>query len=68
MNSETLIAQQALKIAELEEMLEAHKVAVKKIYNIIYCIGGPLNDNRLNYTPTQQTIFFRISELLDLLE
>lgn len=65
MKEGTLIAKQALKIAELEEELAMHKEAADNIYNIIYCIGGPLNDNKLRYTHKQKAAFAHIASEID---
>lgn len=59
-----LIAKQALKIEELEIELAAYQEAESRIHNIIYRIGGPLNDNKLGYSKAQLLPFFQISELL----
>lgn len=65
MNDEILIAQQARKIAELEEILKDFNDARDKIRIIIYCVGGPLNDNKLQYTKQQMGDFGRIINELD---
>jgi hypothetical protein len=31
----------------------------------IYCIGGPLNDNKLGYSKQQMVTFWRIKEELE---
>ncbi|MCK5605044.1 hypothetical protein KAR91_24350 [Candidatus Pacearchaeota archaeon] len=64
MDNEKLIAQQALKIAEMEEEIKAFKEANKEIYGIIFCIGGPLNDNKLGYTHSQMGPFSEIADLI----
>ncbi len=66
MDNERLIAQQALKIAKMEEEIKAFKKANKEIYGIIFCIGGPLNDNKLGYTHKQMWPFDKIAQLVDL--
>lgn len=64
MTDEQLIAQQARRIAELEEELALRNEAEKKVYAEIYGIGGPLNDNRLEYSGAQKVPFKRIAEQL----
>ena len=59
-----LIARQALRIAELEEKVEEYAIAEETIHKIIYCIGGPLNDNNLEYTHIQMGNFAHISNAL----
>ena len=64
MDKDKLIAQQALKIAELEEENREYLDANAEIYNIIFCIGGPLNDNKLGYTASQMVPFDKIAQLV----
>ncbi len=64
MSDEKLIADQARKIAKLEKMVSDYTESHKAIYNIIYCVGGPLNDNKLEYTGAQLDTFFRINNQL----
>jgi len=54
----------ALKILELEEVVEMYEKSNRNIHGILYSIGGPLNDNTLEYTRKQLGLFFRISEEL----
>lgn len=61
---EGLISQQALEIAELEEKVKMYEEINKKIYTLLYCVGGALNDNKLKYTHEQQQVFFEIAGLL----
>ena len=66
MNESELIARQALCIAELEDKIKQYVNAEDNIYKIIYCIGGPLNDNKLKYTHAQMGNFAHIAnELVD---
>jgi len=62
----TLIARQALEIAELKEQVANYQAALKDIKMILVCIGGPLNDNVLGYSRKQLTTFYNIEEVLDL--
>ena len=54
----------ALKVLEMEEVIKMHEESYKNIHGILYSIGGPLNDNVLQYTNKQLKTFFRISEEL----
>ena len=65
MNKNKLIAQQALKIAELEEYMKHYEEMTMEIHKIIFCIGGPLNDNILGYTHKQMVPFSQIADLVD---
>lgn len=58
-----LIARQALKIEKLASSLADATAALGKIHSELVCIGGPLNDNKLSYTPQQLQIFYRIERL-----
>ena len=56
-----LIAIQAKKIEEQKLIIKDYKTRMRNIYNIIYCIGGPLNDNKLHYTKEQMIDFQKIA-------
>lgn len=65
MDYEKLTAQQALRIADLESKvvaLEEDRLAINKR---LYCIGGPLNDNKLGYTIEQLKTFLYISQFCE---
>lgn len=63
MNELELIAKQQLEIEVLKKDLEVHKELEDDLYNIIYCIGGPLNDNKLQYSKEQLSTFANISHI-----
>ena len=63
MDTDKLIAQQALKIAELEEYMKHYENMTAEIHSIIFSCGGPLNDNKLGYTPSQMVPFDQIAKL-----
>ena len=65
MNKDKLIAQQALKIAELEEYMKEYEEMTAAIHGIIFCIGGPLNDNILRYTHKQLVTFSEIAKQIE---
>ena len=54
----------ALKILELEDIIKMYEESHDNIHRLLYCIGGPLNDNVLQYNNKQLKTFFRISEEL----
>lgn len=60
----TLFVMQALEIDELKKKVADYKVAANNIYGIIYCTGGPLNDNKLRYNKKQMVDFHRIAQEL----
>jgi predicted aminopeptidase len=64
MTQDQLIARQAQQIEELRDEVSALKARISKARGYIYCIGGPLNDNKLGYTKAQMWTFFRIAEEL----
>jgi len=61
-----LISKQAIEIDELKTELFTRVTAENQIQGIIYCIGGPLNDNKRGYTKTQLVPFAQIANLLDI--
>jgi hypothetical protein len=55
------IGKQQLKIEEMRALLTQSAAAFESIRGTIYCIGGPLNDNKLRYTREQMGDFGRIA-------
>jgi hypothetical protein len=66
MTKDQLIAKQQLEIEMLKEESKRHAEACDEVHRIIYCIGGPLNDNKLGYTREQMRDFWAIKEALGL--
>ena len=64
MTQDQLIARQAQQIEELRDEVKCLKERMHRAWSHIYCIGGPLNDNKLGYTRAQMATFFRIAEEL----
>ena len=64
MTEAELIARQAKKIEELRDEVADMKERIKRARLPIYCIGGPLNDNKLGYTREQMVTFSRIADEL----
>jgi len=60
-----LIAQQAREIAALREEVEDRTKRMRSARRCIVCIGGPLNDNRLRYTPEQMFEWHRVLNYLE---
>ena len=60
MTTEELIARQAKQIEELRDENAELKERARKARLHIYCIGGPLNDNKLGYTKDQLVTFQEI--------
>jgi hypothetical protein len=58
----TLIANQALKIAKLQFELKQKNKSLSNIKSSLICIGGPLNDNVDEYSVAQRSIFHYIME------
>ena len=65
MTEAELIARQAKQIEELRDEVADLKRRADRARSHIYCIGGPLNDNKLGYTKTQMVTFSRIADELD---
>jgi hypothetical protein len=68
MNKDELIVKQSLELANLREKLIKYEEAAKAIHCEIFCIGGPLNDNVLQYTKKQMFIFSRIIDHIEFSE
>ena len=64
MTEAELIARQAKQLEELREEVAELKDRARKARLHIYCIGGPLNDNKLGYTREQMVTFARIADEL----
>jgi hypothetical protein len=64
MTEAELIARQAKQIEELRDEVADLKERVRRARSHIYCIGGPLNDNKLGYSKPQMVTFARIAEEL----
>lgn len=60
-----LIAAQQLELADLRQQVAQHNRDKQDVRNMIYCIGGPLNDNKLKYSREQMVIFQRIANLCE---
>ena len=58
-----LIADQAKQLWDANERIKRMKYALDAIHKSLICIGGPLNDNNLNYSNEQLDLFFRIQRL-----
>lgn len=67
-HTDELIANQAKQIYVLEKLCKQYLENVRTVNKMIYCIGGPLNDNKLQYNKEQLQIFFRIVEELEMVE
>jgi hypothetical protein len=65
MEYEQLVAQQALEIAKLRQQLTDCQKDMAEISMILCCIGGPLNDNVLGYSPDQRKPLHRINNIAE---
>ncbi len=61
MTKDELITKQQLEIEELKIRVEDYQDMSNSIHNLIYCIGGPLNDNKLQYSKKQLSTFLAIA-------
>lgn len=64
MTEAELIARQAKQLEELRDEVADLKERARRARMHIYCIGGPLNDNKLGYTRAQMVTFARIVDEL----
>lgn len=65
MDFETVISRQALKIEELQDRIAILERARSNAMLEMICIGGPLNDNKLQYSNAQLSTFARMRAHLD---
>lgn len=65
MSKDELITKQQLQIEEMKQKIKDMEGAKRIALSHIYCIGGPLNDNRLGYSKPQMVTFARIAEELE---
>jgi hypothetical protein len=66
MNDMEVIYRQTKQIEELKSIVSDLNSRIKKACTLIYCIGGPLNDNKLKYSNEQLKIFQQIVDELDI--
>jgi len=64
MTESELIARQAKQLEELRDEVADLRERSRRALMHIYCIGGPLNDNKLGYTKPQKVTFARIADEL----
>jgi len=64
MTKDELISKQQIEIEELKQEAKYKKQSFENIYNILYSVGAPLNDNILGFKKEQLTPFFRISDII----
>ena len=64
MTEAELIARQAKHLEELRDEVAGLKERAMRARLHIYCVGGPLNDNKLGYTREQMVTFARIADEL----
>lgn len=64
MTTDELIARQAKQLEELRDEVADLSDRIRKARMHIYCIGGPLNDNKLGYSRQQMVTFQRIADEL----
>ncbi|HQK38559.1 MAG TPA: hypothetical protein PLO52_00415 [Flavobacterium alvei] len=58
--SNDLIAEQQIEIRDLKNILKEHRECFQDISNMMFCIGGPLNDNIAQFTKEQRRYFHEI--------
>lgn len=56
-----VIALQAKLLIEAQFKIQEYKHRLSNIHDTIYCIGGPLNDNKLRYNKNQLKVFADIA-------
>jgi hypothetical protein len=64
MNTDEVIAKLTIENFDLKAKIYEFEETIANIKGLLYCIGGPLNDNVLNYTKKQLLTFFKIRDLI----
>lgn len=64
MTETELIARQSKQLEELRDEVTVLKERISRALMHIYCIGGPLNDDKLGYSKPQMVTFSRIADEL----
>ena len=64
MTNAELITRQAKRIEEMRDELADLKDRMRRARLHIYCVGGPLNDNKLMFTNAQMVTFQLIADEL----
>ena len=67
MTKDELITKQQLEIEHFKNELVEKIEMIRQVGSILYCIGGPLNDNKDGFKREQLHTFWRIKEALGLL-
>jgi|GEM_PF-1720501 len=62
MTKDELIAKQQLEIEELKVKVSRQQEAIKKVHSRFTCIGGPLNDNFLEFDKRQMTLIYEADQ------
>lgn len=65
MTDTELIARMAKQIEELRDEVADLRERISRAHSHIYCVGGPLNDNKLGYTKPQLVTFALIADALE---
>ena len=61
-----LIARQQLQIEDLKKQLSTVAGQHQQVYNLLFNIGAPLNDNRLEFNLEQRRLLHEIKNILEL--
>lgn len=65
MTDTELIARQAKRIVELEDLILELNDRFSEASTLIVGIGGPLNDDRLSFNSDQKMLFRQINSILE---
>lgn len=60
-----LIGRQACEIYKLKQKIEEYKKAMSDVFSMAYCIGGPLNDNILEFNHEQKVFLSKLVGHID---
>lgn len=65
MTDEEVIRRQAVKIERLEQENGAMKDCIAAARLHLVCVGGPLNDNKLQFTSEQRALLWKVLQALE---
>jgi len=64
-NDDKLIADQAKQLWAANKRIKSMENSLHDIKKLLICIGGPLNDNVLQYSDKQLDLFFKIQRIVE---
>lgn len=63
-SKDEVISKLCKKNFELKQINKDYKKRIRGVYQVLYNVGGALNDNLESFTPQQLKTFFKIRDLI----